>query len=140
MFPAALSTISCSSGFRKDKRSPAIIAILPVSTSSRNPSIRLASRIYLCTVRPLSPAFSHGICRMFVSFASLVSQRLIFHLVGSGFLAGQKVLPLDIGIHHKHRGSVIVQIPDNHRHFCLSCQLAGPPSPVSSHHFISISA
>src|SRR5699024_2388172 len=45
-----------------------------------------------------------------------------------------------IGIHHKHRGSVIVQIPDNHRHFCLSCQLAGPPSPVSSHHFISISA
>ena len=62
---------------------------------------------------------------------ALVLQSLQFHLVGFGSLAGQDVLPLEVGVHHHDNGGVIVQFPDNDRDGIQSRQFRGMMAPVA---------
>ena len=58
-------------------------------------------------------------------------QSLQFHLVGFCPLAGQDVLPLEVGVHHHDDGGVIVQFPDNDGDGVQPCQFCGVVAAVA---------
>ena len=68
---------------------------------------------------------------------SLMLQRLQLHPVCKRFLTGQDLLPLEVGIDHNDGGLVVIQLPHQHRHGGLPCQLAPPLAAVARHQLIA---
>ena len=59
-----------------------------------------------------------------------------FHFESIGPLAGQNVLSLKIGIHHEHRGGIIIHLPYQNRNLRKPCHFSSMGTAMPGDNFI----
>ena len=63
---------------------------------------------------------------------------LHLHLIGKRLLAGEYMLPLQVGVHHGDNRLVVGHVPDDDRHGGQTQRSASSQTPVAGHQLITL--